>query len=224
MEFKLFKNAEFTISLLAAFMIFVTNFFFNVIAPFYLENARHLATNHAGYVLMIFPIVQVVVAPISGSIADHKGPYLLTLIGLLLIGISQLGYTMLSLNAPIAWMMFLLALVGFGNGTFQSPNNSIVMSAVEPKDLGIAGGLNAFARELGMVVGISASTTVLFSSMSHAAGHKVTTYINAHPEWFIYGMHVAFAVATVMCLIAIALTAWRMLKMRGKTQNADLNR
>jgi len=37
---KLFQNKRFTISILCAFLIFVANFFFNVIAPFYLENAR----------------------------------------------------------------------------------------------------------------------------------------------------------------------------------------
>lgn len=67
---QLFKNKRFTISLLCAFLIFVANFFFNVISPFYLENARGMAANFAGYALMTFPIVQVVVAPIAGSISD----------------------------------------------------------------------------------------------------------------------------------------------------------
>lgn len=214
--FKLFKNSEFTISLLAAFLIFVTNFFFNVIAPFYLQNARGLAPNKAGYMMMIFPIIQVVVAPLAGALSDKKGPYKLTLIGLILIGISQLGYTFLTLDAPLIVMMVLMALVGLGNGIFQSPNNTIVMSAVNREDLGVAGGMNAFARELGMVVGIATATTVLFSSMSQTAGHKVTTYVTSHPEWFIYGMHVAFWVATAMCLLAALLTAFRMRQASAK--------
>ncbi|WP_288631488.1 MFS transporter, partial [uncultured Levilactobacillus sp.] len=70
----LFKNTRFSVSVLCAFLIFVVNFFFNVIAPFYLENARGMAANYAGYALMTFPIVQVVVAPIAGSISDKIGP------------------------------------------------------------------------------------------------------------------------------------------------------
>ncbi len=42
-----------------------------------------------------------------------------------------------------------IALLGLGNGSFQAPNNTIVMNAVEPKDLGVAGGMNALARNLG---------------------------------------------------------------------------
>lgn len=218
LAFQLFKNNEFTISLLAAFMIFVTNFFFNVIAPFYLENARGLTPNKAGYMMMIFPVIQMVVAPLAGALSDKKGPYLLTLIGLTLIGISQFGYTFLTLDAPLVIMMGLMALVGFGNGIFQSPNNAIVMSSVDRDDLGVAGGMNAFARELGMVVGIALATTVLFSAMSHEAGRRITTYVPKHPEWFIHGMHVAFWVATAVCLVAILLTAWRMKSHPAKQQ------
>ncbi len=93
LSFRLFKNIDFSLSLLCAFLIFIVNFFFNVISPFYLENALGLAPNLAGYSLMIFPIVQVVVAPIAGSISDKIGPELLTFVGLILISISQVGYS-----------------------------------------------------------------------------------------------------------------------------------
>ncbi len=39
LSFRLFKNIDFSLSLLCAFLIFIVNFFFNVISPFYLENA-----------------------------------------------------------------------------------------------------------------------------------------------------------------------------------------
>jgi len=119
----LFKNARFTISILCAFLIFVANFFFNVISPFYLENARGLAANYAGYALMTFPVVQVIVAPIAGSISDRIGPELLTFIGLVLISLSQVGYLMTSLATPLWLFMGFIGLTGLGNGIFMAPNN-----------------------------------------------------------------------------------------------------
>lgn len=86
------------------------------------------------------------------------------------------------------------------------------MNSVEVKDLGIAGGINALARELGMIIGISAATTVLFSSMSHTAGHTVTSYIPSQPGLFISGMHVAFMVSLVICLVATVITGVRLLR------------
>ena len=214
LDLRIFRNANFTISIFCAFLIFVANFFFNVISPFYLENARGLAANYAGYALMTFPIVQVVVAPIAGAISDKIGPELLTFIGLILISISQVGYMFVGLNTPLWIFMFFVGLVGFGNGVFQAPNNSIVMNSVEVKDLGIAGGINALARELGMIIGISVATTVLFSAMSSAAGHTVTSYVPAHPELFITGMRVAFTVSLVICLIATVITGFRLLRKK----------
>jgi len=212
----LFENKRFTISILCAFLIFVANFFFNVIAPFYLENARGMAANYAGYALMTFPIVQVVVAPIAGSISDRIGPEILTFIGLVLISVSQVGYMLATLATPLWVFMFFIGLVGFGNGVFMAPNNAIVMSSVPVRDLGVAGGVNALAREMGMVVGISIATTVLFSAMGHYAGHKVTAYLPAHPEVFISGMHVAFMVSLVICLVASVITGWRLFSRRAR--------
>ncbi len=212
----LFENKRFTISILCAFLIFVANFFFNVIAPFYLENARGMAANYAGYALMTFPIVQVVVAPIAGSISDRIGPEILTFIGLVLISVSQVGYMLATLATPLWVFMFFIGLVGFGNGVFMAPNNAIVMSSVPVRDLGVAGGVNALAREMGMVVGISIATTVLFSAMGHYAGHKVTAYLPAHPEVFISGMHVAFMVSLVICLVASVITGWQLFSRRAR--------
>lgn len=212
LDLRIFRNANFSISIFCAFLIFVANFFFNVISPFYLENARGLAANYAGYVLMTFPIVQVVVAPIAGAVSDKIGPKLLTFIGLILISISQVGYVFMGLATPMWIFMFFVGLVGLGNGIFQAPNNTIVMNSVEVKDLGIAGGINALARELGMIIGISAATTVLFSSMSHTAGHTVTSYIPSQPGLFISGMHVAFMVSLVICLVATVITGVRLLR------------
>ena len=84
-QFKLFSNKLFTVSLLTATMIFITNFFANVVNPFYLQNVLGLEANIAGMLMMVFPLVMVVGASLSGYLTDKKGPHLITLIGLVLI-------------------------------------------------------------------------------------------------------------------------------------------
>ncbi len=204
----LFKNLGFSINIFCALLIFITGFFFNVISPFYLENARGMAANYAGYALMIMPLIQGIISPIIGGWSDRIGRHLLTFVGLILISISQIGYMITTLSTPLWLFMFFIGLVGVGNGVFMAPNNTLIMSAVETKDLGVAGSINALARELGMVIGISAATTVLFASMSRTAGYKVTTYVPAHPEYFISGMHTAFLVSLIICLIATLVSGF----------------
>ncbi|ANZ61291.1 MFS transporter [Secundilactobacillus paracollinoides] len=211
LSFALFKNSAFSVSLLCGFLIFINNFFYTAITPFYLENARALSPNDAGYILMISPIVQVVVAPIAGSLSDRIGPEKITLIGLCCILLTQVGFMTTTMSTPFWLFAANIALLGLGNGSFQAPNNTIVMNAVEPKDLGVAGGMNALARNLGMVIGIAISTSVLFAGMSHKIGHHVTTYIYGRPDIFIYGMHVAFAVAIGICGLATLITLYRVI-------------
>lgn len=216
LQFKLFKNPDFSVSLLCALLIFITNFFFNVVTPFYLESARHLSPSQTGYILMILPVVQLFAAPVAGSLSDKIGPKLITFIGLALLLISQIGYMLCNLKSSIWLFIISIAIMGLGSGIFSSPNNSLVMGSVEQKDLGVAGSINSLSRNLGMVIGISSATTVLFAAMSMAKGSRVTTYLPKQPEIFIYGMHVVFNISMIICFITVILSGWRLFKKNNK--------
>lgn len=216
LQFNLFKNPDFSVSLLCALLIFITNFFFNVVTPFYLENALHLAPSQAGLILMILPVVQLFAAPVAGTLSDKIGPKLITFIGLVLLLISQIGYSLCNLHSSIWLFIVSIAIMGLGSGIFSSPNNSLVMSSVEQKDLGVAGSINSLSRNLGMVIGISSATTILFAAMSHAKGVRVTAYLPKQPEIFIYGMHVVFMISMIICLITVILSGWRLFKKDAK--------
>lgn len=211
-QFSLFKNKVFTLSLLTASMIFVTNFFTNVVIPFYLQNARGYSASFSGLLMMVIPFTMIVGSPVSGYITDKVGAKLLTFVGLILITISQVLYLVLGQQTSLIFFVFASIFVGLGNALFQAPNNTLVMSNVEKKDLGVAGSLNSLARNLGMVIGISLSTTVLYAAMSHNYGQTVTTYISGRPDVFIYGMHSVYMTSFVICLIATILTGIRFFK------------
>jgi len=213
-QFSLFKNKVFTLSLLTASMIFVTNFFTNVVVPFYLQNTRGYSASFSGMLMMVIPFTMIIGSPISGYITDKIGAKLLTFIGLILITISQLLYLVLGQHTSLIFFVFASIFVGLGNALFQAPNNTLVMSNVEKTDLGVAGSLNSLARNLGMVVGISLATTVLYAAMSHDYGKKVTTYISGRPDVFIYGMHAVYITSFIICLIATILTGIRFFKSK----------
>lgn len=65
-------------------------------------------------------------------------------------------------------------------------NNSTIISSVKLIHLGIAGSINSFARNLGRVIGLSLSTTILYFGISNKAGYKVTGYIAGQDELFLY--------------------------------------
>ncbi|CAJ1202948.1 Riboflavin transporter RibZ [Companilactobacillus paralimentarius] len=199
----LFKNKWFTMQLLACFMVFIVDFFFDVLAPFYLQNARGFSPLFSGFFLLIFPVVQLFIAPMSGSLADRHDPFKITLVGLSIISFGQIFYVVSGLHNPILIFAVGAALAGLGNGLFHSPNNVLVMSNVDEKDYGSAGSVYSLARTVGMVVGSAMSTTLLFGSMSMLNGSRVKSYTPNNPQLFIDGMHITFGLSCVISVILL---------------------
>ncbi|OTN86321.1 drug resistance transporter, EmrB/QacA family protein [Enterococcus sp. 7E2_DIV0204] len=214
--FSIFKNKVFTMSLITAVLIFSSNFFVNVVIPFYLQNARGLPASKAGLLMMVFPLLMVVGSPISGFLTDKIGTKLLTFSGLFLLSVTSLMYMFLNQGTPVWYYILATGIMGLGNALFQSPNNTTVMSSVAKEDLGVAGSMNSFARNLGMVLGIALATTILYNAMSAVYGQRVTTFISERPDIFIFGMRITFLGSFILCLTALGLTLFRSLKARKK--------
>ncbi|WP_141604209.1 MFS transporter [Terrilactibacillus laevilacticus] len=222
----IFKNPLFSLSIFCGFLVFVSNFCFNIVSPFYTQDILLLSPSHAGLVLMLFPVTMVIVAPLSGALSDKIGSELLTFAGLIMMVVAQFGLAGLHQDSDIWLVCVWVALLGISCGLFQSPNNSLVMSTVRRTQLGIAGSINALVRNLGMVVGISSATSILFSVMSREAGYRVTALIPHRPDIFLDGMHIVFLSSASVCLLGALLTGWRLYhskRSRRKQPNIHQN-
>lgn len=209
-ELSIFKNSLFSLSVSIAFFVFLTNFIYQIIAPFYTQGILELSPHDSGLIMMIFPIAMAIAAPISGALSDKFNAEIITLIGLCVLLTANIGLSLISDDSTILYFCILTALLGIGNGIFQSPNNSLVMSSVANNQLSIASSINGLMRNVGMVVGISLGTSLLFITMSKEARHHVTDLVPGHPEIFMHGMHFTFTVAASICFVGIALTGYRL--------------
>lgn len=216
LKLEIFNNSLFSLSVFCSFISFVAISCSNIILPFYLQYVMKLTPSVTGILMMVSPIILVIVAPISGYISDRVGSELLTFLGL--IGTSLGLFLMSTLNqySHLGALISFIAVMTMGNGMFQSPNNSLVMSTVDRSNLGIAGSINALVRNLGMVFGISLSTTLLYSLMSKKIGYHVTGYIEGRDDVFVYGMQYVYIYAAVICGIGAILTAYRLYEIRSK--------
>lgn len=214
-DLTIFNNKSFSVGLTCAVLIFSSNLFMNTLLPFYLQDTLKLSSLMSGFILMCVPIAMVIVAPISGALSDKIGAEGLTFLGLFIVSISQLLFILIGLKTTISHLVLLTLLAGTGVALFQSPNNSIIMSSVEHNHLGIAGSINSLARNIGMVTGLSLSTTILYSSMTQKAGYKVNGYIDGRDDLFLYGMHIAFLVSFSLCFIAFIITGIRLYRKKS---------
>lgn len=171
-DLSLFRNRPFLMGNLSGFISFVVLFMNTMLMPFYLQHILNYQPSQVGLMMSAFPIVMAFVAPISGHISDRIGPVILTTSGLTIIALGLLYLTTVSAASTVWQILPGPLLMGLGSGLFQSPNNSSVMSSVPKTKLGLAGGLNALVRNLGMVVGIAVSVT-LFENRQAAALHGI---------------------------------------------------
>lgn len=220
LDLGIFRNRLFSISIFCAFTSFIALSCSNIILPFYLQNALAMSPGEAGVYLTIYPLVLALVAPLSGYVSDRIGPEVLTAAGLVL---TSLGLFLISglREAPPRWMLILfIGVMSFGNGLFQSPNNSLVMSLLPAEKLGVGGSVNALVRNFGMTVGVALSTAVLYGGMSAKLGRRVTSYVPGRNDAFFYGMRLAYVTAASICLVGAAVTALRLLQIRRKARGA----
>lgn len=218
LQLSIFENKLFSLSVFCGFISFVAISCPNIIQPFYLQKVMKLSPSVTGIIMIAFPLVLGIVAPISGYLSDKIGSELLTFWGLLFTSIGLFLMSTLDQYSSLWVLTLFIVIMSIGNGLFQSPNNSLVMSTVPKNKLGIAGSVNALVRNLGMVFGISLSTTLLYNRMSHKIGYHVVDYVKGRDDVFVYGMRYVYITAAVICASGALLTALRLHKSKVLSQ------
>lgn len=212
LNLEIFENKNFTLGVVAAMLSFIVGFTASVTMPYYLINARNLNTGFAGILLIIIPITLATVGPIGGMLADKYGGEKISAIGLLSLIIAQTMIISFKLSTPYWFFIIMSLFYGIGMGLFQAPNNTVIMTAVDKKFLGVAGSVNSLARNLGMELGASLSTVTLYSVMSLKAGKRIINYPANNNQLFMFGFKAAFTLALVAAITAEAITLTRLVK------------
>jgi EmrB/QacA subfamily drug resistance transporter len=210
LQLKIFKNSLFSVSIVCAVTSFVAISASNIILPFYFQDVLKMTTKQCGLFMMVSPIVLSVVAPFSGYLSDKIGSEILTFIGLTVTSIGLLLISSLNENSSLVVLVTFIVIMSIGNGMFQSPNNSLVMSTVSKDKLGIAGSVNSLVRNFAMVLGTSLATLILYNRMSYKIGYRVVDYVNGRNDVFVYGMKYVYIFAAIICGIGAIITALRL--------------
>ncbi len=205
-DLSLFRNWPFLAGNLSGLLSFVAIFGNFMLMPFYLQHILNYDPTKVGMIMTSFPLVMAVAAPISGYASDRIGPVALTTGGLLFSAAGLFYLAHVSATSS-AWQVIPgPLLMGLGAGLFNSPNNSSVMSAVPPQKLGLAGGVNALVRNVGMVVGIAFSVT-LFENRQTAILAKVSNpSVLQQTAAFMTAYHTVMLAGMGVALVAVLIS------------------
>ena len=174
LDLSLFRSRVFSASVASALLNYACVYAVLFVLPFLLIDGRGLSAQQAGLVLTAQPIVMAIVAPLSGSLSDRVGSRGPATLGMLLLTAGLVCLGLLVPHGALGAIAAALALVGLGVGMFVSPNNSALMGAAPRHRQGIASGVLATARNVGMVLGVGFAgavfTTVVARAATPAAG------------------------------------------------------
>ena len=169
LDLTLFRGRVFSAAVASALLNYACVYSVLFVLPFLLIQGRGLTASQAGIVLTAQPIVMAVVAPVSGTMSDRLGSRGLATAGMLVLGIGMVMLALLVAHGSFGAIAGALAIVGLGVGTFVSPNNSALMGAAPMHRQGIASGVLATARNVGMVLGVGFAGAVFTTVLARAA-------------------------------------------------------
>lgn len=163
LDFRLFGSRTFSGATLSALLNYVSVYSIVFVLPFYLIRGRGLNPAEAGLILTAQPLVMAVSAPLSGSFSDRIGTRPPAIVGMAVLALGLFLLARLGPHTEMWKVAAALATAGLGTGVFISPNNSALMGAAPRTRQGVAAGVLATARNVGMVLGIGITGAIFLS-------------------------------------------------------------
>jgi EmrB/QacA subfamily drug resistance transporter len=169
LDLQLFRERNFSAATASAVFNYISLYSMVFLLPFYLIQGRGLNSAEAGLLLTAQPLVMVVTAPLSGILSDRIGTRMPAILGLLIAGCGAFLLSTIHADSALRMIAFYLAFYGLGIGIFISPNTSALMGAAPRHRQGIAAGVMATSRTLGMVLGVGMAGAILTTIMGHSS-------------------------------------------------------
>ncbi len=211
LDLSLFRNWPFLAGNMSGLLSFMAMFSNAILLPFFLTRISNLSPSQVGLIITPFPLVMGVVAPVSGYLSERIKPVILTTLGLTITAAGLGTMSSVTAGTSIYHIAVVQAALGLGSGLFQSPNNNSVISSVIREKMGIAGGMNALMRNIGMVTGTAISVSIFENQrVGFLSGISAPTAIQMN-DAFIHGFH--YALLTGACIAAAG--AFISLNRRG---------
>ena len=198
LDLSLFRAPTFSLSATAGICNYMAVFSMMFLMPFYLIQGHGMSSASAGMLMTVQPLVMVISAPPAGAISDRIGTRLPAVLGMALMAVAMYLLSRLGPTTSMVYIGVASGMAGLGIGCFVAPNNSTLLGAAPKHRQGIAGGVLATSRHIGMILGVGISGAIF------------TTFIRVHTQAaFFSGIHISLLVASAVSIIGCITSAVR---------------
>lgn len=207
----LFRARLFSIPLFGGTVLFVYTFIFIYLGPFYLSILVGLPVHTVGLFFILGPLGSLITAPLSGWLHDRWGSRWLTTIGLLINAATLYGLSQQGTDPSLPLFGLLMFSLGLGNGIYMPPNTTVLLATVPGRHTGVASGLHATGRTLGMVLGVALGGAIFELSYNRLTGGVPLEQFQGalHADAFAQAWRLSLLAGLLACLISVAVNLLR---------------
>lgn len=191
------RNRVFAMSSLATLINYASTHAVGFLLSLYLQVVKGFSPMHAGMVLMVQPVVQSLLSPVAGMLADRFDPTKLASLGMALCVVGLLGMYKVQINTDLWTIAIILGIMGTGFALFAAPNMTVIMGSVESQDYSIASSLVATMRTFGMSLSMGV-ITVVFGWRLHGQPVARETI-----PGFMSSMEIIFVFCALLCIVGV---------------------
>lgn len=172
--------------------------------PFYLEQALGFSPTQTGLGMTALPIALAAGSMIGGPLSDRVGSHVLAPIGMVIASSGAVVLTRITPAMGYPAAMVAMLLVGLGMGLFIVPNDSAIMGAAPRDKLGVASGILATTRNLGLSSGIAFAATLLAARVRVYQAMTASLVIP-----FVAAYRDVYSLTIALCIAAMGLSLLR---------------
>lgn len=195
------KNKVFSRAAAVQYINYAGTFGITFLFSLYLQTAKGMTPQQAGVVLIIQPIIQAILSPLFGRLADNVSPRLIANLGLAFCTVGTAMGSFVSVDTSCHFIYGMFVVLGIGFAMFASPNMAILMGSVHPSRLGIASAISGGLRNLGMVSSM-VIITICFSLFMGDAPVTIETITR-----YMLSMNTALLVLACLGAFGVVLSA-----------------
>lgn len=169
LELRIFKSRNFTLGTVLLIFAYGSMLSVATLLPIYIQNLRNYSATVSGLVLLPGALLLAFLNPFCGRILDKKGPYLLTLAGLALLGGATLGLSFIGTGTPLIAVIIIYIFRMLGVVALLQPLQTWAVNSVASKYIAHGTALMNTVRQVGGSI-ISALLVAVMSAAAKTGG------------------------------------------------------
>ncbi|SDC04953.1 MFS transporter, DHA2 family, multidrug resistance protein [Sphingomonas sp. YR710] len=175
----LLRQRDIALSSIALLVGYLSSMVIALTLPFRVQQGFHFSPAESGAVLSPWPIVTMMVAPLSGMLSDRYPAALLGAVGMVIAICGLVSLALLTGTPSHFDLIWRIMLCGMGYGMFFSPTVRQVVASAPMARTAAAGAVTTTTRGAGQTLGATAVATIFAAGLGTGAASAVIAAVLA---------------------------------------------